>query len=74
MAMKKTKESYFVGVRFIQHPKQIFTYKVNKKVLLGDELVVDNEYGTSVVVVVRHGKNSDYNGPYKTITRKVAKL
>ena len=53
---KKRKTEYFIGVRFAQHPRHIFTYKVLKPVKLGDELVVDNEFGTAVVIVVRLGK------------------
>lgn len=67
-----------VGVRFLNaNVNRIYTYLLAKrhKVHLGQELVVENEIGTGVVVVVRIDagqKPSTYE--LKTITREVADL
>jgi len=70
---KKESKEYFIGVRFTMTPRKIFTYKVLKPVLLGDELVVENEFGTAVVIVVRLGKG-EWDGFTKTIRRKVVDI
>lgn len=72
-----------VGVRFINQVGKIFTYRVPKraKVFLGQMLVVSNEHGTEVVVVVEILKEdmavkvvSNNRIDIKTITQKVAPL
>jgi hypothetical protein len=69
-----------IGVRFSSNPSTIYTYgvskKVQKKLKLGDELVVENERGTSVVFVVRIDKNPDltFGADLKRITKKVVVL
>jgi hypothetical protein len=68
-----------IGVRFINRPTSMFTYKiaVNRSVYLGQELVVENHHGTSVVAVVQldpplpEGHTDD---ALKVITRRVAPL
>lgn len=59
---KKPNERYqAIGVRFINSVGKIFTYRVPKraKVRLGQELVVSNDQGTNVVIVVEiHPKDS----------------
>lgn len=73
----KAKKQFYVGVRFNQRPSRIFTYVTTKPVARGDELVVENEYGISVVIVVRVDTTlPDYARglELKNITRKVSSL
>jgi hypothetical protein len=56
--MKKQEKFYTIGVRFARGPDKIYTYKVRKgaKVHLGQELVADTPFGTTLVFVVRIDK------------------
>lgn len=90
MIAKAKKEEAFqwVGVRFINSNSNIvndrigiiYHYKVKKKIKLhlGQELVVRNHHGTSVVVVVKIGEvpevGDPLHGSWKWISDKVAKL
>lgn len=50
---KKSKTKWIaIGVRFLSSPQKIYTYKVRKPVVLGQTLVVQNQYGISIVAVV----------------------
>lgn len=44
-----------IGVRFSKRPEKIWTYKIRNstKVYLGQKLIADSEYGSSVVFVVK---------------------
>lgn len=74
----KRKPYYTVDVRHASDPRKAYTYRVarGKKLKLGDEVVVDNSFGTSVAFVVRIHEMPQYNRgfDYKYITRKVAAL
>lgn len=77
----KAEEVHTIGVRFINRPHNIWTYKVPKraKVYLGQLLVVSNASGISIVVVVEIHDGVQYNeretqSPLKEITQKVSKL
>lgn len=86
--MVKQEKFQWVGVRFIHaNPNfgidkiaTIYTYKVRRgvKLHLGQELVVRNQYGVSVVVVVKLGEVPEVGDPngsnWKWISEKVAKL
>lgn len=73
---------HLIGVRFINGANigKVYTYKVacRAKVFLGQPLVVENDYGTSVVVVVRIDGPADFDKNktmhLKTITQKVAPI
>jgi hypothetical protein len=64
-----------IGVRFERTPGTVYSYWVHniKKVALGDSLVVSNEYGMSVVFVVRIDKVPSHQAK-KFISLKVAPL
>jgi hypothetical protein len=66
-----------IDVRFVNSPCEIiYTYKVPRryKPRLGDELVADTPLGTAVVIVVRLKDPDAWDGPLKTITRKVVNI
>jgi hypothetical protein len=64
-----------IGVRFLNSPRDIYSYKVKdlRKITLGQELVAYTPHGTSVVVVVRIDKTPNYAAT-KCIEHKVASL
>lgn len=75
------KAYYTVGVRFLygQNVAKMYTYRIAmaKKAHLGQELVADTAYGSSIVVVVRidpKPQDIDPSISYKYLTRKVAPL
>lgn len=88
MAKKSDDKFQWVGVRFINPSVHhdnggigiVYHYKVKKavKLHLGQELVVRNQYGTTVVVVVQLGTLPNVGDPnggnWKWITDKVAPL
>ncbi len=52
--VKKVKAFDIVGVRFSSNPGHIWHYKVRKGVAYkGQELIVENDKGTSVVIVIQ---------------------
>lgn len=65
----------WVGVRFERSPAKIYHYHVKdiRKVVRGDRLVVENDYGSSVVFVVSMGKGSHMMAT-KSIRDRVAPL
>lgn len=73
----KAKKLFYVGVRFNERHSRIFTYTTTKPVVRGDELVVENQYGINVAIVVRVDTTiPDYARglELKKITRKVSSL
>lgn len=76
MKAKKRTHNGTIGVRFLDNPRNIYSYKVRdiRKITLGQELVADTPYGTKVVVVVRVDKASDTAHATKLIERKVTSL
>jgi hypothetical protein len=80
----KTVEELYttIGIRYIHgaRPGHVYTYTVpkNKVILLGQLLVVENDNGHQVVVVVRVDKGfvrpEDYVGTLKEIKMKVTAL
>lgn len=74
-AYKRTKHFGTIGVRFINSPRDIYSYKVRdlRKITLGQELVADTPHGTSVVVVVRIDETPSVHAT-KYLERKVAPL
>lgn len=81
MKKKAAKERFdYVDVRFPKGSiEKVYTYRVRKgaKLYYGQSLVVENEYGTSVVFVVgiNTGRHRDYPSVnYKQIKLKVVEL
>jgi CxxC motif-containing protein len=70
----KQSKKHYVLVRFLQSPAKTYTYWVAKPVKIGDLLVVENAFGTGVVVVIQLAAKPDVLYDIKQITKKVAPL
>lgn len=72
----KTKKNFVIGVRFMEDARREYTYLVAREVRIGDELIVDNDRGISMVFVSRLGHHPDrpYEGELKYIHKKVVRL
>lgn len=72
---KKAEKFNTIGVRFLNDPTRIYSYKVRigSKVQLGQELVVDTDTGTKVVAVVQLDKTPN-PAATKYVERKTVAL
>lgn len=74
--VKAAEKFQTIGVRFSTGLRQIYSYRVKakKKIYLGQELVVRNQFGTTTVYVVALNYVGEYSGPLKELTEKVSRL